>query len=354
LRRRIVCLNKNGKILWVSNTKYGVNTTLTYGSSLGLADFNHDNIPEIYILNEIFNAMTGIRLCEGKNNNIGIAGSHLLTGIEGFPIALNVDDEPSLELVAGSSVYKIDILNLNGEIGNSMMPLNLTINGVVNDGMIGFIDIDGDGVLEICLSSGKTAMEKGLFIYKIENKIPKLISTFDASKINQIWYTGPLITSIVNGEKMIYTNIGDEIIGCNDTGNGIINILQNKKIIDKSVFTSFTIFDLNHDGLLEIIHRDEELLRIFTIEKNNNLTENFSFPCKSFTYSEMPIVTALEKNGEARICVTCMDSNNQGRLTIFGPPPGQRWAPARKIWHQYAYNPLFINDDGTVPQYMHN
>src|SRR5690606_16415930 len=35
-------------------------------------------------------------------------------------------------------------------------------------------------------------------------------------------------------------------------------------------------------------------------------------------------------------------------------PEGQRWAPARKIWHQYAYNPLFINDDGTIPQFQNN
>ena len=49
-----------------------------------------------------------------------------------------------------------------------------------------------------------------------------------------------------------------------------------------------------------------------------------------------------------------MDQNGDGKLTIFGPPPGQHWAPARNIWHQYAYNPLFINDDGTVPQYMQN
>lgn len=56
----------------------------------------------------------------------------------------------------------------------------------------------------------------------------------------------------------------------------------------------------------------------------------------------MAIIADIDGSGEAKICVTCdpNDLDHNGRLTIFGPPPGLRWAPARKIWHQYAYNPL--------------
>jgi hypothetical protein len=73
-------------------------------------------------------------------------------------------------------------------------------------------------------------------------------------------------------------------------------------------------------------------------------------------FLKKPIVADIDGTGQAKICVTCAANINDrnGKLVVFGPPTGQRWAPARKIWHQYAYNPLFINDDGTVPQYMHN
>jgi len=354
LRRRIVCLNKNGKILWVSNTKYGVNTTLTYGSSLGLADFNHDGISEIYIFNEIFNAQSGVRLCEGKTNNIGFASYSPLTGIRGFPIAINVDDDSSLELVAGSSVYNINLQNINEEIGNTMTSVNFQIDNITNDGIIAFMDFDRDGILEICLSTSTTASKKGIFIYKIINNTAILIAEFEGSKISTNWYSGHLTTISSNGKNIIYSDIDDKYFGLVNTSFANLDFLHSQIIIDDLAFNGFTLFDFNHDNQLEIIFRDKEFLRIATIEKTDNIVELVKIPCKSFTHSEMPIVAALEKNGEARICVTCMDSNNEGRLTIFGPPPGQRWAPARNIWHQYAYNPLFINDDGTVPQYMHN
>jgi hypothetical protein len=64
----------------------------------------------------------------------------------------------------------------------------------------------------------------------------------------------------------------------------------------------------------------------------------------------------MTHTGDIKICVTCTDPfpYRNPRITIFGPPDGDRWAPARGIWNQYAYNPLFINDDLTVPRYQKN
>ncbi len=135
--------------------------------------------------------------------------------------------------------------------------------------------------------------------------------------------------------------------------------LSNKKILSWLLTFSIIIYFAqnvysitpNENLVRERIFRNTSKAACLYALKNEEITINFqeitNYPCLSPTLTEMPIVTALEKNGDARICVTCMDSNNQGRLTIFGPPLGQRWAPARNIWHQYAYNPLFINDDGT-------
>ncbi|MBK8737729.1 MAG: gliding motility-associated C-terminal domain-containing protein, partial [Saprospiraceae bacterium] len=61
-------------------------------------------------------------------------------------------------------------------------------------------------------------------------------------------------------------------------------------------------------------------------------------------------------SGHAKICIPCTDLPNGilGHLTIFGPPDSLPWAPARSVWNQYAYNPLQINDDLTVPRFQKN
>ena len=104
----------------------------------------------------------------------------------------------------------------------------------------------------------------------------------------------------------------------------------------------------------KIVTRDEIGLRI--IGEANGSPKLLGFEnCRSSTLFEFPTIVSLDNSGSTKICIPCSETFDDfdGRLTIFGPPPGQHWAPARNIWHQYAYNPLFINDDGTVPQYIH-
>ena len=38
---------------------------------MSLADFNYDGTPEVYVGNEIYDAITGTRLATGGANNIG-------------------------------------------------------------------------------------------------------------------------------------------------------------------------------------------------------------------------------------------------------------------------------------------
>jgi hypothetical protein len=96
-------------------------------------------------------------------------------------------------------------------------------------------------------------------------------------------------------------------------------------LFDNSNGTVPTLFDLDGDGIKELIHRDEVSLKIFSL-KNNSPVLLYSHPCISGTSAEMAIVADIDGSGEAKICVTCADNINDrnGRLTIFGPPPGQR------------------------------
>ncbi len=354
-RGKLICYDINGNIAWVSNKDYGsAFTTFRFGGALGSADFNHDGLPEVYIYNEIFNAQTGIKLCAGGNFGVGQGNS--FSGRIANSLAINVDDDPNdLELVCGYTVYKIEIKNLSGESGNLMIPNNIQINNTSIDGLTSFADLNSDSVPEIIISSNASSSISGLYIYSFINGAYSLVSGPNKFFPNEVWNTGiPLITKFTNNTKIKFIlSKDDKIIIIDLDNNGNLNLENIKPVNDGSGILGLTSFDLNGDGKNEIIYRDEKELKIFN-QIGNSFQEITSYPCLSPTVAEMPIVAALEKNGDARICVTCMDSNNQGHLTVFGPPPGQRWAPARNIWHQYAYNPLFINDDGSIPQYMHN
>ena len=55
IRSRLVCYKLDGTIVWISDQKFAMGVSYAGGGSLNSADFNSDGIPEIYLLNEIFN-----------------------------------------------------------------------------------------------------------------------------------------------------------------------------------------------------------------------------------------------------------------------------------------------------------
>ncbi|HMT72205.1 MAG TPA: hypothetical protein PKD16_18710, partial [Saprospiraceae bacterium] len=354
---KLICYDLAGNIVWISDKEYGTAfNNFKFGGALGVADFNNDEIPEVYIYNEIFNAQTGIKLCSGGNNGVGEGNS--FGGRVANSLAINTDDNPSdLELVAGYTVYKVDIENTMGEIGNVMIPNNLVINGKNIEGLTAFADLNMDAIPEIIISSNASKTPSGLYIYKYANGIYTLLSGPEKFFPNELWDTGLPMLVKLDGATQIscILSADDKILNILIESDWSLNLKSIIPAVENSAGIGLTTFDLDGDGSLELILRDEEAIKIFQ-HNENNFQLSTSFPCISATFAEMPIIVALEKNGEARICVTCAEKflDHYGRLTIFGPPPGQRWAPARNIWHQYAYNPLFINDDGTVPQYMHN
>ncbi len=48
-----------------------------------------------------------------------------------------------------------------------------------------------------------------------------------------------------------------------------------------------------------------------------------------------------------------MNDSQTGPLRIYKSTTFP-WAPARKVWNQYAYNVVNVNDDLTIPQYQLN
>ena len=179
---QLVCLDFDGNIKWESDVvPIKTNKYIQRGYNLGLADFNRDGIPELYLTNIILNARTGKKLIDGGSNGLGLS-KYSGTPYLSISVAANVDDDDDLELVAGYSVYKVTITNTNDEAGNAMMPINIMVNGVYLDGCTSISDIDLDGKLDIIVSVNSMEDDPNpvdLYCYTISNGIAKLLAKAD-------------------------------------------------------------------------------------------------------------------------------------------------------------------------------
>ncbi|MBK6701341.1 MAG: VCBS repeat-containing protein [Saprospiraceae bacterium] len=356
---KLLCYDYNGSLRWYSNDFFNNSSYDPGGPSLGVADFNQDGIAEVYVYNRIFNARTGVLLAEGGINGMG---SNLTPNIQTQQVSIagQLDSNPNdLELAAGYSVYKVKIINKNGLIGNSMTSLNIQVNGRYLDGKTALADINNDGQLDVIVSYADFNTNSRLYVYTLVNNMPTLLT--ENSIIGNYESNGcPSVADIDgNGILNILVSKNHLIHNFEYDGTSRLKLIWSFGVVDSAAYTGITTFDLNGDGTKEIIYRGDTLLYIIDGSATSPRIIDSKY-CNATTLHENPIVADIDNTGQAKICTFCgrgpkVIDNSIGYLTIFGSPdtlPG--WAPARPIWNQYAYNPLFINDDLTVPQFQKN
>jgi hypothetical protein len=137
-------------------------------------------------------------------------------------------------------------------------------------------------------------------------------------------------------------------------------VLWAQRIQDPSSgIASAAAFDFNADGVVEIVYRDENWLRVFAGPTGRTL---FRLPVSSGTALEEPVVADATGDGHADILVM---SNLPGELLPRPREPetgampqmtkglfvlsDESYAAARPLWNQHAYQPGLIGDDLTVP-----
>lgn len=208
--------------------------------------------------------------------------------------------------MAGYTVYKVDIENTMGEIGNVMIPNNLVINGKNIEGLTAFADLNMDAIPEIIISSNASKTPSGLYIYKYANGIYTLLSGPEQFFPNELWDTGlPMLVKLDGATQISDPSADDKILNILIESDWSLNLKSIIPAVENSAGIGLTTFDLDGDGSLELILRDEEAIKIFQ-HNENNFQLSTSFPCISATFAEMPIIVALEKNGEARdLCHMC-------------------------------------------------
>lgn len=337
---------------------------------VSIADFNQDGWPEIYIGNAVYDAATLKRLCAGDPNGNkgrswrGATGEHARIAM---PFAANILGDSMPELICGNTIYNVNIVSRTNVSLNSVTELK-TIkipSYIPQDGNVAVVDFDLDGQLDVMVIVDGTPHNTldSAYIY-VYNPVSENIFFTYSQYTKTIGY--PMVGDI-DGDghpDFVHINYQDTVSNARITAMTFSpeNGLQTKwqaTHADVSGQTSMTLFDFNQDGIMEIVYRDQDMLRIINGSGKSHKTGNDTIPFYNLytlnmtagTWNEYPVVADVNGDGHAEI-ITCGKITSGlgwvgGQLIVVGGI--HLWAPARPVWNQYMYNVTNINKDLTIP-----
>lgn len=358
--RTFSCYDHNGNPkVGFTPRKIGSGSTPDGGSNAvnpSFADFNGDGVVEVFMGNQIFDALTGSVVAEaadvyedskgsvGKNSHAYSAAFDILP--DGF-----CSDCSGAELICGNVVYSVNV-NTHALTEVSRAP------SLVRDGKVSLADWDGDDLMDIVVTS--SCCGDGGVIY-IWNPRTQDFVTHDAA--GNVLANNPLDAQSSANTQVGLASIadfdGDGLLEMAMAGRNEFFVIDNdmtKKwgipVQDVSNMTTSTAFDFEGDGSTEIVYRDEKTL--FVLDGATGAIKA-STQCGSGTRTELPIVVDVDADGEAEIVCTCADfaTRGKGNVRVYESDVN-KWVPTRQVWNSHNYVPTFINDDLTIPREFQN
>jgi len=369
---KLRCYSEDGTLKWVSNDGAGneksyfdAEWTFSKGSASPIiADIDGDGAVEIFVGERIFDGSTG-RLLVTLPNGLTTFGrdygrAFYLNGPAYMPVFADIDNDGKLEVIGGNTTYKVSLNRANPVLST------VTILAYVDqeDGFVSVADVDCDGILDVVV----THFIGGTTMYVWQGNTGEMIGTPQK----------PLASDgVSNGIRASRAFVGDinndgrpEICftyasmmaayafdpALNGGTGDFVALWSGKTTSDTSGATTMTMFDFNLDGEVELVYRDETHIRILDKDGNNVKDDDgieAIFDCLSSTHTEYPVVVDLDGDGHAEIIVSGAlpgeGRTNQVRLQVFGSKTAGMWAPARQVWNQHGYNPMWVNKDLSIP-----
>ena len=280
-----------------------------------------------------------------QGNNTSFAGYNA-----GMTAVMDILPSPGLEIAAGNQVYDIDTS------GNTWTATVVTNPVSRKDGFTSVADMDLDGDLDVVVTNGD-----GIYIWD-PNENQEIAAWSDNGGnyagrpvIGELWDQdladdGIANDSVPNLPDVIYIRANRiYAYSMSDTTTRLWDLTTQ----DGSGATKAVIYDLNGDGISEIIFRDERNLRIMyggpldddirPSQVNTTTRDYITQACSSSTRLEGPIVLDSDFDGQSEIAITCSN-----KLAVYGSDSFP-WTPSRSIWNQYYYHVTNVDDFGNIP-----
>ena len=363
----VICYNYSGGQRWVNLTPVPFNYLLT------AADIDGDSAVELVCGPYIFRASDGTLLLHGTLQETGMGfgaplGFYASHHIPYYMYALaDIDNDGYLELCAGNSIYNINLPNGNNNGGISLLRQASNDVSIANlDGQTFVCDFDGDGDMDVCvigtthdIGHAPTATSHTIYPYVWDGQTGQIIAHASVNVNNSRGTSIPSCADL-DGDglpEIIFSIYGKGMYAYSFDSTLANNMLQKHHHAPFGETSGFTVFDFNQDGRNEIIHRGTSNLYVVDGTTLTPLTT----PITSFsgTIAEYPVVADVNGDGIAEIVVTHAPSawngsNSSGYVTVYGSNVYSVWSSARRVWNQWAYNTVGINQDLTVPSFHFN
>jgi uncharacterized repeat protein (TIGR01451 family) len=376
--------------VWTSGNISSISGVM--GAAAQLVDLDGDGWTEIVVGNKVYAAESGVLLCSGGSNegyNHGwVAGNTFLIQT----VAGNVLGNGKQQVCVGHAIYDVTINSRTTPALNTMVEAKTIAPVVYNgaayetvpslDGSTQLVDLDLDGNLDIIISTTTRATPVTNSIYYLYVWSPSKNKIIASKKINRVFKHSVPFVGDIDGDgypEIVFMHGGrdynnpdpgyDKITAMKynpASATGELSIFWEIDHNDSSGSTGITLFDFNQDGISELVYRDNYNLRIINGSKKSHFTGNDTTAvydlayraCNSATCYEYPVVVDIDGDGEAEIITSGPNNGNNsthsGPIRVFKADFGTKWAPARKVWNQYSYNAVNVNEDLTIPRYPLN
>lgn len=357
---RLVAFDCNYNLKWTSTEIIGnTNGDAESIGIPGIADFDHDGTPEIYIKNQIFNAQTGAMLAwdntvNWQQQNAGAVAADFLPNSA-------CADCAGLELLVGDKLYSVNTgdgsagsgqVTLENQLANYYDRSNLLGNNNNHTTSIADLDLDGDVDALIIGTDAVDDEETVVYYWDVQSN-----DAFSQKIRDDSWFgAGRINIGDLDGDgypDFSLNNVDLYAFTIDFAGNKFDKLWE-RNHSDVSGFTGTSLFDFNGDGRMEMVYRDMDYLYVLD-GLTGNLALPAEIPCYSGTYADYPIVGDIDGNGATEICVACnqgpghVGNDNTARFRIYEAAGGERWMNSRRVWNQHGYFNTNINDDLSVP-----
>ncbi len=300
-----------------------------------ITDLDADGHPEIIAGATVVNGYDGtIRWGYTPNSGTGSGGW------TNASLVADIDLDGKQEVVAGNTVY-----NFDGSIK--------WWNTSVTDGLTAVGNLDDDPYAEIVLVTAvnQVPYPQGARVYILDHN----------GEIKR----GPVFTRDYDGQSNAtpppptiadFDGDGQPEIGIKLLGSYLIldrNLNYKNKLIipawPDSYLTSATVFDLNGDGIPEVLINSDYFFRIFDGKSGSLIHEEKFGSGGAF---QNAIVADVDNDSHAEVIVVGNNysNNTQEELRVYGSADND-WVGAPGIWNQTSYHVTNVNDDGSIPQY---
>jgi len=304
-----------------------------------IVNLEGDNEAEVILGREAFRGLTGEQLWQGEFDGGGAGGgAPTLKTFSQAAVAADLDLDGITDIVAGRTRYDFagNAVWHRDDIKPGTFPL-LDETPASNSGYVAIGNFDLDDFAEIVLTIDDE-------VWLLEHDGGTIWGPVQAPDFGQLG--APSILDVdADGlpEIVISSNTRLTVLETDGT------VKWTAEVRDASGVTSATAFDFENDGLLELIHNDEQDFRIFDARTGTLLFETRH---TSPTVFEFPIVADVDGDKQAEVILTGYD-----RDLVPGVTPGIRvfkasngaWADAGSVWGSHAFHISEVNEDSTLP-----